>query len=388
MPRIQVLLVALLGAALGCETSPASSVDGDGGLGSSGANADAGAVVVPGDDAGEGATATDAGASGDGEESPADAGPSAPTPFVRFVAIGDSGKGNQGQYLVAAAMKAVCDERGGCDFGVMLGDNIYNSGVEDVDDAQWQEKFELPYADIDFVFYSTLGNHDYGAPAALEFLGGVGISPSRGEAQVEYTGVSEKFLMPDTHYRVFEDPVELVSLNTTSLFWADLSFVASLTGFDDENDRLVENVTAWNADEPGPWRIAFGHHPFLSNGPHGNAGRYDNVIIDGLVGSGTAIKAFFEDYVIGQYDVLLAGHDHSLQDHGEVEGTQLLVSGGGATHTDLKGDNVALWQADRRGFLLIEATPNEMTFTFVVVPDDEDGVEEPFVIAHTRSITR
>jgi tartrate-resistant acid phosphatase type 5 len=399
-PRI--FSTALLTLALGCDcgSSLAPVDEGDAGgeatAPDAGAGAGAGTVADAGGSpdagaSGDAGAVVDAGAIIDAGLNPPDAGePDAgpPPPFVRFVAIGDVGKGNEGQHLVAAAMKAVCDERGGCDFGVMLGDNIYDTGVADVDDAQWQEKFELPYADIDFAFYATLGNHDYGAPSQLSSLGGLGISPSRGAAQVQYTDVSEKFIMPDTHYRVLEDPVELVSLNTTSLFWGDLSLVASLTGFDDENDRLVQSVTGWNAEPPGPWRIAFGHHPYLSNGRHGNAGSYDGVIIDGLIGSGTTIKAFIEDYVLGRFDVFLCGHDHNLQDLGEVEGTQLLVSGGGATSRTLQGSNQALWQASRRGFLLVEATPTEMTFTFVVVPNDEDEEDEPHYVAHTRTITR
>src|SRR5690606_27513573 len=130
------------------------------------------------------------------------------------------------------------------------------------------------------------------------FLGGIGISPSRGEAQVEYTGHSDKFVMPDTHYKFVEGPIELVSVNTTALFWEDLSFVADFTGFSEENERQMENLTQWAAESTSPWRIAFAHHPHLSNGPHGNAGRYDNVFISGLIGSGTTIKAFLEDYVL------------------------------------------------------------------------------------------
>jgi hypothetical protein len=313
-----------------------------------------------------------------------------PTPAVtRFVVVGDAGKGNSGQFDVADAMEAVCRARGGCDFALMTGDNIYDAGVDGNDDGQWMDKFELPYANLDFPFYATLGNHDYGAPDVMQgFAGGIGIDPRRGEAQVDYSETGSKFFMPDTHYRLREGPLELVSVNTASMFWADLSLVERAVGYDDENDRQRQNLRTWAADPLATWRIAFGHHPYLSNGPHGNAGRYDNVVIDGLIGSGTELKNFFEEYVLGQFDVYLCGHDHSVQDLGTVNGTELLVSGGGSSHTDLGGDNEAVFEADRKGFLLVEATEDALTFQFVVVPDEEDNSSEPFTFGPVRTVTR
>lgn len=349
---------------------------------------DAGSAPASQPDGGAAGAPTEGGP-GDGGTTPpepTDAGPGA-TP-LRFVALGDSGKGNEGQRQVAQAMAEVCHARGGCAFALMLGDNIYDTGVDDINDAQWQEKFEIPYADLEFPFYATLGNHDYGAPPIASFLGGIGIDPRRGDAQVDYADVSQKFVMPDTHYRFVEGPVEFVSLNTTSLFWADLGLVESTVGFDDENERMRQDLPAWAAASTAPWRIAFGHHPYRSNGPHGNAGAYDGVAIEGLVGSGTEIRDFMDEHIVGHFDAYLCGHDHSLQDLGTHGGTEILVSGGGASHTDLEGENPAEWQADRRGFLLVEADASALSFTFVVVPDAEDDRPELWYEAHSRSVTR
>src|SRR5690606_16435034 len=76
---------------------------------------------------------------------------------VRFLALGDGGRGNSKQYEVAAAMEGVCAAKG-CDFAIYLGDNIYSDGVSSVDDSQFEEKFESPYASLDFPFYMALGN--------------------------------------------------------------------------------------------------------------------------------------------------------------------------------------------------------------------------------------
>ena len=329
-----------------------------------------------------------------GEPEPApDPEPGEPEPapeadFIRFVALGDVGKGNDGQRRVAAAVVDVCAEFGGCDFAVLLGDNIYDAGCDDENDPQWITKFEEPYADVDMPFYASLGNHDYGAPPILqELAGGIGIDPRRGDAQLAYARVQDKFRMPDLFYRFAEGPVELVALNTATVFWRDLPFVEALTGFGEVTDAQIDALADWSDDPLAPWRIAFGHHPYISNGPHGNAGIYDGVFIDGLIGSGTALRDFFEDHVIGDFHVLLSGHDHSLQDQGDFDGTSVFVSGAGASTTDLEGDNPAIWQSSDRGFIVIEVTRRRLDARFITVPDD-NGAARPWVEAHSRTLIR
>lgn len=343
---------------------------------------DAGPVDAGPPDAGVDAGEPDAGVIDAGTP---DAGMTTP---VRFVVMGDTGTGSDGQYRVASAIAQMCTARGGCDFGVLCGDNIYDTGVDDVDDAQWQEKFEAPYMGISFPFYATLGNHDYGAPPVLSFLGGIGIDPRRGVAQVDYAAASPKWQMPDTIYQAVEGPVELVSLNTNAMFWADLSAVERALGFDDENDRQIALMGQWEAASTSPWRVAFGHHPYLSNGPHGNAGSYDNVIIDGLIGSGSELKTFFEDHVAGHYDVYFSGHDHSVQDMGTARGTDWVVTGAGAKYTPFEGDNATLFQHSGTGFVLVEATDTTFQMDFVVVPEIPGRISSGHHVAHTRTLTR
>src|SRR6186997_2584089 len=52
---------------------------------------------------------------------------------LRFVAMGDTGNGNQQQKKVAAAVRDLCAAEG-CDFVLLLGDNIYDKGADSVDD--------------------------------------------------------------------------------------------------------------------------------------------------------------------------------------------------------------------------------------------------------------
>lgn len=52
---------------------------------------------------------------------------------LRFIAVGDVGSGSPDQYKVAEAMKNKCNSDG-CDFVLLLGDNIYNDGVDSIAD--------------------------------------------------------------------------------------------------------------------------------------------------------------------------------------------------------------------------------------------------------------
>src|SRR5690606_20769826 len=119
------------------------------------------------------------------------------------------------------------------------------------------------------------------------------------------------------------------------------------------------------------WKIAVGHHPYLSNGPHGNAGDYDakfGVSIPPINGKG--VKSFFDEVVCGKVDLYLSGHDHSRQWLNEsCKGTELAVSGAGAKATELPGKNATLFQSLELGFLYIVIDGKKLTAEFV----DENG---------------
>jgi hypothetical protein len=120
---------------------------------------------------------------------------------------------------------------------------------------------------------------------------------------------------------------------------------------------------AWIPDElaalGGTWKIALGHHPYLSNGPHGNAGTYD-----GTPGEGLVVKEFVEAHLCGQVDVYLSGHDHSLQWLEETCGTHFIVSGAGATTYGLGGTNPVYFEDDSMGFLWVEIDGATLTGVF------------------------
>lgn len=293
-------------------------------------NQDAGATSSSGGgtSSGSGSTSSSGGASGL---------PDAAAPEdVRFLAIGDTGKGTEGQKAVAAAMVKKCATVR-CDFVVMLGDNIYDSGADSADDPQFKTKFEDIYAALNLNFYVVLGNHDYGG-------NGAGTSFGKGKNEVDYTAKSAKWKMPAAHYHFTKGDIEFFALDT------------NLQMFGRDAQQKVD-VDQWLAASTSPWKIALGHHPYKSNGPHGNAGSYDRVPF-----LGNGVKNFLEDHVCNRVDLYLSGHDHSMQWLTDKCGTTALgVSGAGAEVTTLTTRNAVAYQSTERGFMYFTVTKTKLT---------------------------
>jgi tartrate-resistant acid phosphatase type 5 len=317
--------------------------------------------------------------------------PEVASKIVRFIAVGDTGTGEAGQYQVAKVMKDVCALRG-CDFAIGLGDNIYESGVDSVDDAQFSDKFEKPYTDLDFPFYMTLGNHDN------SYFDGEGTSNKKGEFQVEYhykeDRESEKWNMPARYYH-FSAPLSNSEPSSDSeplidFFSLDSNPITSIPDPDTDYEQTSykEQQATWFRDtiesSLGQWKIAFAHHPYISNGVHGNAGMYDSIPLHGKF-----YQEFIEEDVCDRVDVIITGHDHDLQWLRPVESCGKafhMVSGAGAktrSFTDIDR-NPSYFQADETlGFFYIEIEGDEFRGTAYVL--NTDG---KYSIAHQQTIIR
>jgi hypothetical protein len=264
---------------------------------------------------------------------------------LRLLAIGDAGTGEAGQFQVARAMEAVCAARG-CDAVLDLGDLLYPSGASSPDDPQFDAKFERPYANLTVPFWMVLGNHDNSAEP-----GGTGTWDAQGDNEVAYGArtdrASAKWTMPGRFYHAtLHAPAvdaDLFALDTNTLLAADLK----------EQGPWLDGALAGSR---ALWRLAIGHHPYVSNGPHGDAGAYDGRPVPGL--SGEHFRQFFEARLCGKVDLYLAGHDHTLQWLPAQPGcgaTEFVVSGaGGAATYDLVGDHAARFQSSSLGFWWLE----------------------------------
>lgn len=289
---------------------------------------------------------------------------SADAGVVRFVAIGDQGKGNDNQRRVGAAIGKHCAANG-CDFVVLLGDNFYPSGVSSTSDPQWQSAFVTPYESVNVPFYAVLGNHDYGAD-------GMGTDLPRADAELAYGSVNPKWRMPAAHYRFRQGDVEFFVADTNR----------SMFALDQDARRDFET---WLTESTAPWKIVFAHHPYKSNGRHGNAGNYDDLPFLPFA-NGANVKAFIEDRVCGRADVYMNGHDHHLEwieatctRPGSSIATQFLISGAGANTTTCDRTQPTWFKSNVPGFVSVVIEGRTFTATFF----DGDGKQ-----LFSRSVTK
>ncbi len=287
---------------------------------------------------------------------PGDAGTDGPRPAqgLRFVAVGDTGKGTPGQQSVADAIAAKC-QASGCDFVQLLGDNIYESGVTSADDPLLQSRFEIPYAKVNAPFFVVLGNHDYGA-------NGLGTEFGKGKNEVDYTAKSTKWKLPAAYYHHVKGDAEFFALDTNLILF-------------NRADNQKSDFPGWISASKSIWKIAFGHHPYLSNGPHGNAGNYDGIPL-----IGATVKSFFDDTICGKTDVYISGHDHSTQWlEPTCAGTELIVAGAGAEGTSLTSRNKSRFQTANRSFFYIVLEGKKLT---------AEVIDEAGAVRFTRTLTK
>jgi len=254
--------------------------------------------------------------------------------------LGDTGANSALEYAVGKALAAKCAQSG-CDEVLLLGDNIYPQGPASVTDPAFASAIIKPFAPVDSVFWLTLGNHDYGGGNA-----GAGTDMGKGPIWLQWAATQTKFILPATSYERTDGNVHFFCLDSNLI----------------KQGQGAAQIEQWQAKmtaaESG-WKIAFAHHPYLSNGDHGNA-------------TG-AVKAAYDALVCGHVDLLIDGHDHSMQwlkPTAKCGTTEFIVSGAGSEHTGLGGSNPAYFQnASSVGFFWVEINGSKLHGEFI----DQNG---------------
>lgn len=253
--------------------------------------------------------------------------------------IGDTGKDNENQGLVAQAMKKHC-QTDLCHLGMLAGDNVYPVGVSSPDDTVMERVFDKYYNVLNVPFLIALGNHDYGKLTN---------DWKRGSYQMLHAKKNPLFYMPDFYYS-YETPEAVIAvIDTTRLMWNK----------DFKKNAAVVEEAFKKATEAKKWFMVLGHHPYLSNGHHGNAGKYDGVVIP-YMASGKYVKKFFERHICNKAHFYISGHDHLLEVFdGNLRGcsTQLIVSGAAASDDELYAKNPAVFESREMGFFHMIITP-------------------------------
>lgn len=199
---------------------------------------------------------------------------------IVLLVLGDSGKKGIAQHQVGAHAAVTC-ERLGCDLSVLLGDNIYETGAESSLSRRFVRLYERPFEPLGSLeTWVVMGNHDWLRSA---------------QAQIDYTKRSERWRMPDLHYRVPGLP------EWFTLYGWDSELLRRWTDSAGSTLMLQEMEKELCADEG--WKLAFGHHPLRSSGLHG-------LHPTELIPLQDTVEPIFERCGV---DVALAGHDHHLE---------------------------------------------------------------------------
>jgi predicted phosphodiesterase len=225
---------------------------------------------------------------------------------LRFVAIGDTGSGNENQYAVAKVMEQY-HRQNPYNLVIMAGDNIYDQG----EIAKFKAVFEDPYQPLlkqQVRFQACLGNHD--------------IREANGDGQVK----KPLFNMKGRHYTFREKSVQFFVLDTnTNVDWpSQLAW-------------LEQNL----AQSDAPWKIVYGHHPIYSSGHYGT----DQAMVKRLA-------PLFKKHRVQLY---INGHEHNYERTKLIDGTTYLITGhGGAYLRPVKPTAVSEYAVSRYGFSALE----------------------------------
>ena len=239
---------------------------------------------------------------------------------VKFMALGDQGRGNAEQNELAKLMVDY-HKIFPYDFTLLMGDNIYGSDS----DEDLKSKFEDVYKTLlnDGVkFYATLGNHDGSNQRFYEYFNMKG----------------EEF------YKIEKGDVSFYSLNSNYM--------------DKREIKWMEEQ--FSADQ-AKWKIVFFHHPPYSSGDmHGSSKSLRKVV-----------EPIFMKYKV---DVVFAGHEHLYERIKPQNGIYYFITGAGGKirNGDIKKNSPLTEKGfdSDLSFMLIEIDKDEMFYQVISRKDE------------------
>jgi len=307
-----------------------------------------------------------------------------------------------GLRAVAQAMELWC-QGAPCDFGTILGDNIYpdgaTAGADGGDDsARFRDLFIEPFAPLasdrsGFRYYVTLGNHDWNTSLA------------GAESQLHFHETTSPFYMDGYNYRVRPasagGQIELFVIDT-ELLLSRFDIRETSMSVDGRGSLLDEldgagpwvraraeqepDIAVWLeqalASSDARWKIVVGHHPLWSSagGKFAQAAELRRLILPALC---------------RHADLYLAGHEHTLEMHADDCSSALpgsgvpplveVVSGAGAKQRPVHGPFSARQQIEHPelqtlyargmvwGFAHVQVEGDTATIRLISTPDDASG---------------
>lgn len=234
--------------------------------------------------------------------------------------VNNSAVAASGMMPVANAMTAWC-RTAQCQFGVMLGDNIYPDGptlgADGRNDAQrFRDIFVAPYGQFgwgqpDFRIYAVLGNHDWhtsraAALSEVAFLQSTrpfymdgstyAAKPAATRGDVEVFALDTHVLLSGEKVlddKLADDGSEVATTRLdTPEAWAKPATPAELAMVADLEKRLAASTAKW--------KIVIGHHPLWAS----SGGKFQQ---------SRSLRAALLPVLCRHADLYFAGHEHTLE---------------------------------------------------------------------------
>jgi hypothetical protein len=254
---------------------------------------------------------------------------SAAEPFT-FVVFGDSGRGTQEQYRLAAQMNAVDP-----DLALHTGDVVYGAGER----HKYRERFFLPYRELlrRVNLWPSLGNHDVVEP----HFGG----PYLEVFELPQNGPADE--QPERNY------------------WFDYG-AARFAIVDSNIDEaaLHDHIAPWlhdvMADAAATWKFVVFHHPPYTGGHYAPDQRIQNTLVPVL-----------EDTRV---DIVFNGHDHMYQRTRPIRGGEVAEDGDGVVYIVTGAGGARLYEPlppDERPPYITALNHQIHSFTYVSIEGSE-----------------
>ena len=265
-----------------------------------------------------------------------------------FMVIGDWGSKSKGQKRLANVMNTV-GKYDSTAFVAGLGDNFYEFGVHNTQDKKFQTVWKHIYTDYlhTIPFYQILGNHDWY------------LNP---KAQIEYSKLDSKWIMPDffyTHEEKFgKSKAAFIYLDTDLFHYGydcfhyecAMSYANFLKMGWTRHSKTMEKQYAWVESQLKRYQnydyvFVLGHHQAAVCGPLGEMPR---------------LQKLFEDYNVSAY---FFGHRHSLGLK-KSKNTMFVLSGAAGKKEHSCADD--MWKAgDTYGFVQVHVDAQKFNVAFV-----------------------
>jgi len=228
-----------------------------------------------------------------------------------------------GIFGVSEAMTDYCRDSATCDFGVLLGDNIYPSGAtlgaDGFDDAdRFKDILQDPFGNVGdvengFLTYVTLGNHDWqtsreGGLAQIEYLAEApgfyidgpfySVKPASGNGDVELFIIDTNMILANSDVRedALNDDGSEGSLEAIEPPNYD---VRPLTEAEKQQPQWLEKALR---NSTAKWKLVVAHHPLWSSS--GSKFEQARVLREQLM---PALCKYADAYLVG--------HEHTLEIH-------------------------------------------------------------------------